>query len=217
MNQILLVKNEDVEKQRNNFISKKRFIFRIQFFVLMLFLACLIIFYIYHSKISSINSDNYAARLSDNYQVYRLYASNSNGTNSSNQNTATANIIGNIEIPKIGISYPILSTLNDELLKASPCRFYGEISDNSNLCIAGHNYDNNSFFSKIRLLNNNDKIIISDNNNKKYTFEVFNNYEVSPSDLSPIYNVTSRYKKELTLVTCNNQNNKRIIIKGRLI
>lgn len=217
MNQILLVKNEDVEKQRNSFLSKKRFVFRTQFIVLILFLACLIIFYIYNSKVSSINSDNYAARLSNNYQVYRLYASNSTETNYSNQNTETAYIIGNIEIPKIGISYPILSTINDELLKASPCRFYGEISDNSNLCIAGHNYDNNSFFSKIRLLNNSDKIIISDSNNKKYTFEVFDNYEVSPSDLSPIYNVTNRYKKELTLVTCNNQNNKRIIIKGRLI
>lgn len=211
MNQILLVKNEDVEKQRNDFLSKKRFIFRIQFFVLMLFLACLIAFYIYYTKVSSINSDNYAAELSNNYQVYRLYASGSTPT------VESAYIIGNIEIPKIGISYPILSTISDELLKASPCRFYGDIADNSNLCIAGHNYDNNSFFSKIKLLNNNDKIIITDSNNKNYTFAVFDNYEVSPSDLSPIYNVTNRYKKELTLVTCNNQNNKRIIIKGRLI
>ena len=95
--------------------------------------------------------------------------------------------------------------------------FLCEISDNSNLCIAGHNFDNESFFSRIRTLTKDDKVIVTDESNFKYTFLVFDNYEVDPSDLSPIYQVTSKNKKELTLVTCNNQNNKRIIIKCKLV
>ena len=74
MNQILLVKNEDVEKQRNNFFTKKRFLFRIQFLISILLLASLIVFTIYVTKINSMNSDDYASKLANNYQVYRLYA-----------------------------------------------------------------------------------------------------------------------------------------------
>ena len=41
--------------------------------------------------------------------------------------------------------------------------------------------------------------------------EDYENYEVDENDLSPIFNFTKN-KKQLTLVTCNNFNDKRIII-----
>ncbi len=84
-----------------------------------------------------------------------------------------------------------------------------------NLCIAGHNYDNNSFFSKISTLNTNDEIFIYDNHNKKFTYLVYDIYEVSPNNLEPIYSYNKNVH-ELTLITCNNLNNNRIIVKAIL-
>ncbi len=213
MNQILFVKDENFNKKSDR-INRKGFVFKIQFIISILILFTLATLYLYFRYINQTTSDNYASKLSNNYQVYRLY---SDGEKTSENSALSNYVIGNIDIPSINISYPILSTLTDELLKISPCRFYGDISDNSNLCIASHNFDNDSFFSKIKYLDIGDEIFISDNSNNKYNFIVFDNYEVDSSDLSPIYNVSNVFKKELTLVTCNNQNNKRIIVKARLL
>ena len=86
-------------------------------------------------------------------------------------------------------------------------------TETCNLCIAGHNYNNNQFFSLISKLQKEDKINIYTNSHRKYTYSVFANYEVKTDDLSPISPFTSGH--ELTLVTCNNLNNNRIIIKAR--
>ena len=72
-------------------------------------------------------------------------------------------VIGIIKIDSIKISYPILSKINDDLLKISPCRFYGPMPNQiGNLCIAAHNYNDNRFFSKLDKLQNNDIIYIYD-------------------------------------------------------
>lgn len=122
---------------------------------------------------------------------------------------------GIIEIPKINLYYPIFSDLTEDLLKISPCKFYGDSPDiNGNICIAGHNYDNALFFSKISTLSQNDEIFIYDNNDNQYTYLVYDIYEVPESDLSPIFNYEQN-EKILTLVTCNNFNSNRIIIKAK--
>ena len=210
MNQIVFVKDDNNSKN----LKKKRLAFKTQFLFSILMLVFLLAMFFYIRHINQKSSEKNSSYLSNSYQVYRLYSNNNDNYES---NSSNPYVIGNIEIPKINISYPILSTLNEDLLKISPCRFYGQISDNSNLCIAGHNFDNDSFFSKINSLVENDEIVITDKTNFKYTFLVFDNYEVDSSDLSPIYSVTGNNKKELTLVTCNNQNDKRIIIKAKLI
>ena len=83
----------------------------------------------------------------------------------------------------------------------------------SNLCIAGHNYNDDRFFGKIFLLRNNDKIIIKDNSNNQFTYYVYDKYEVKEDDLSPISD--NKLFCELTLIT-NNFNNNRLIIKQKL-
>ena len=187
MNQILFVK-DDVESNNKN-IEKKKSAYKTLFlfsFIVLIILITLFFYIQYHNQSFSNQS---ASRLSNSYQIYRLYSN----SNSSNIQSQSSSIIGTIEIPKLNISYPILSELTEDLLKVSPCRFYGDIHDNSNLCIAGHNFDNESFFSQIRYLDVN---------------------EVDSSDLSPIYQTVNNSDKELTLVTCNNQNNRRIILKA---
>ncbi len=119
---------------------------------------------------------------------------------------------GIIEIPKINIYYPIFSELNDELLKIAPCKFSGEHpSKNSNICIAGHNYHNSTFFSKINILNNDDEIYIYDNNGKKYIYLIYKKYEIEASNLSPIFDY-NKNEKLLTLFTCDNFGENRIVI-----
>ena len=83
----------------------------------------------------------------------------------------------------------------------------------SNLCIAAHNYNDDRFFGKIFLLRNNDKIIIKDNSNNQFTYYVYDKYEVKEDDLSPISD--NKLFCELTLITCNNFNNNRLIIKAK--
>ena len=122
---------------------------------------------------------------------------------------------GVIQIPKIDLYYPVFSNLTEELLKVSPCKFYGDTPNvNGNICIAGHNYDNRLFFSKISSLSSNDIIYIFDNNGFKYMYLIYNIYEVPSSDLSPVLNYEQN-EKILTLVTCNNFNNNRIIVRAK--
>lgn len=75
-------------------------------------------------------------------------------------NGEAANILGIIEIEKIGLRYPILARTTEDFLKIAPCKFYGnDLNDYGNFCIAGHNYDNNELFSNLKLLNIGDMII----------------------------------------------------------
>ena len=71
--------------------------------------------------------------------------------------------IASIEIPKINIKYPILSETTVELLKKAPTKFWGaNPNEVGNFCIAGHNYRNKKFFSKVPKLEKGDIIIITD-------------------------------------------------------
>lgn len=220
MNQIL---NTNFNSQDNDdekeFKNKNKKIFNTQFIISILAIIIFISFFFYY-KHSLVQKENFSNLLINNYNISKLYSDNTDTNNENNISDDT--IIGLIKIPKLNISYTFFSGLNDDLLKVSPCRFYGEMPNNginksdNNLCIAGHNYDNEKFFSNIKKLDDNDEIIISDNNNNEYIYKVFKNYEVDNNDLSPIYYKMSDEKSsELTLVTCNNFNNKRIIIKAK--
>lgn len=235
MNQIInidLNKNIDTSENLNsseslNIINKKSLhtknqkkIFSIQFFLSITAILVIITLFIY-SKISLSNKESFSDLLINNYSITKLYSNDNNNTINENLPLTPDTIIGVIEIPSLNISYPVFNELNDELLKTSPCRFYGDFptmyknSSNTNLCIAGHNYDNGKFFSKIKNLKINDSIFLYDTFDKKYIYSVIKNYEVKSDDLSPVYNTISD-SFELTLVTCNNFNGNRIIIKAKI-
>ena len=235
MNQIInidLNKNIDNSNSENNpnnlynIPSKKKMskkTFNVQFFLSIIAIIIITIVFLYY-KITLNNEESFANLLINNYSITKLYSNNNSDNNSnkdySNEGLPADTIIGIIEIPTLNVSYTIFNGLDDELLKTSPCKFYGDFPntnnpDNLNLCIAGHNYDNNKFFSNIKNLNINDKIILHDNFDNKYMYSVVKNYEVESDDLSPVYTtITDSY--ELTLVTCNNFNKNRIIIKAKI-
>lgn len=227
MNQIInidLNKHIDQSEDSNNkytISSKKnsyKKIFNIQFFLSIIAIFIIISVFMYY-KISLNNKENFSNLLIDNYSIAKLYSNNTNDDKNNSTQLEPNSIIGMIEIPILNISYPIFNELTDDLLKTSPCRFYGDFpfkNDNHfNLCIAGHNYDNDKFFSKIKDLNINDIIYLYDTSDNQYRYSVIKNYEVKSDDLSPVYStITDSF--ELTLVTCNNFNNNRIIIKAKI-
>ena len=141
MNQILL--------HKSNLKKKKHFLLVFAFSVLLCIL--LIIFYLYSSFQSSQNEKLSQSYL-QSFQLSTLYV-NQVSENSSAQkleNSLSSSepfVIGIIEIPAIKLTYPILSTTTDELLKISPCRFAGPMPNEiGNLCIAGHNNANGTLY-----------------------------------------------------------------------
>lgn len=222
MNQILstnLNKNNDklnnnldnniIDNSKNSNIISLKKIFKIQFTISIMIIISTLSFSLYYFY-SLKNKEKMSKNLIGNYNIYKLY-SNIEKEEENIQN----NLFGIIEIPKINLYYPVFSTLTEENLKISPCKFYGSsLEDTGNICIAGHNYNNDMFFSKINFLQPNDEIFIYNNIGIKYTYLVVENYEVKEDDLSPILNYNPS-EKNLTLITCNNFNNNRFIIKAK--
>lgn len=225
MNQILKTKskndiksiNKKKEKSSKRIFKINLNFFKLQF-VFSIFLILFLIGFIFYYIFSLQNKKELTDNLLGNYGIYRLY-SNIPKEDSDNEvsNEAESNLFGIIEIPKLDLYYPVFSHLEENLLKISPCKFYGTSpKEVGNICIAGHNYNNSMFFSKLHLLDNEDQIYLYDNSGYKYIYSVFKSYEVKEDDLSPIFDYNS-FSKELTLVTCNNMNSNRLIVKSKQI
>jgi LPXTG-site transpeptidase (sortase) family protein len=123
--------------------------------------------------------------------------------------------IGVVNIPSINVNYPILSTYSDALLKIAPCKFHGaNPNEVGNLCIAGHNYRNSKFFSKVPDMNIGEIIEITDLSGKTLQYEIYNMFIVNPDQLECTSQLTGG-RKEITLITCTDDNKQRHIIKAR--
>lgn len=142
-----------------------------------------------------------------------VIARNTSVTNSGQEYYTTAIV----NIPSIGVNYPILNTTTDELLKISPCYFWGpKPNEIGNYCIVGHNYRNSKFFSKVPTLENGAIIELTDLTGRTLKYSVYDKYLVSPSDVSCTSQRTNG-KKEITLITCTNDSSQRVIVKAREI
>ncbi len=122
--------------------------------------------------------------------------------------------IGRIVIPKIGVDYPILSDTSVELLKVSVCKFHGgNPNEVGNLCIAGHNYRNSRFFSKVDTLSVGDIIEITDLSKRTIQYEIYDIHTVNENDRSDTTQYTNG-RKEVTLITCTDDGEQRIIVRS---
>lgn len=215
-NEIIYVpykENKKLYKLKHYFISNK---YEIQFFssLFIAVIACLLLFI-------SIKNANQQEKLSkillNNYTLTTVYQNKVLSDANISENTITKDpfVIGMICINKINLNYPILSQSNTDLLKISLCRFAGPMPNEiGNLCIAGHNYVDYRFFSRLKELNKNDLIEIYDLTGKKLIYTVFDIYEVNPNDLSCISQNVDE-KKIITLTTCNNVNGKRLVVQAQ--
>ncbi len=124
-------------------------------------------------------------------------------------------VLATINIPSIDVTYPVLNETTDELLKISPTKFWGaDPNEVGNFCIVGHNYRSSKFFSKVPKLEEGDVIEITDLSGRMLTYEVYDKYVVDPTDVSCTTQRTNGMK-EITLITCTDDSQKRVIIKAR--
>ena len=216
MNQILFNLNKNSITNNKN---KKKYIIILTICIIITIIC--IMLYLFSNYYSS-KKEKISKNLASNFSISTLY-SNSLDYNTTKISSETSNsnsepfVIGLIKIDKINLTYPILSTTTEDLLKISPCRFYGPMPNEiGNLCIAGHNYVDNKFFSKIYLLDFDDLIKIYDLNGNSIDYKIYNKFEVQYDDLSCTNQNTNGYK-EITLITCNNLKGTRIIVKAKEI
>lgn len=122
---------------------------------------------------------------------------------------------GIIEIPKIDIKYPIVSTTSDEAMKVAITKFWGtKINDIGNYTMAGHNYKNGTMFGKTKYLEIGDRIKMTDLQLNTVEYEVFKIYTIDPDDVTCIESVEPN-TREITLITCTNGHRNRLITKAR--
>lgn len=210
MNQILYT---GINNEKNNSKNNSKSFKFLLYISLFLFISTVSYFsvYLYNSK----KQEKFASTLINSFNIDSLYSNEQNYTVVKLNNSDEANVIGIIQIDKINIEYPILSKTNDELLKISPCKFFGPDPNKvGNLCIAGHNFDDDRFFSKLSLLDVGDIIKIYVPANVCVYYKVYEMYEIEKNDMSCTSQETNG-NKEITLITCNNINKKRLVLKAK--
>ena len=124
-----------------------------------------------------------------------------------------------ITIPKIDISYPVLSDTSDELLEISVNRYWPEPNklkpnEVGNYCIVGHNYRNGKMFGRLSELEDGDIVQLEDTTGRTLQYQVYRKYIVEPTDTTCTSQLTNG-RKELTLITCTNYGTQRLIVKCR--
>jgi len=126
-------------------------------------------------------------------------------------------VIASISIPKISVFYPVIAETTEEYMKIAPTKLWGpNPNEEGNLCIIGHNWESEAFFSNLKKLENNDIIRIKDNTGNTTEYKVYDKYTVKADELECTSQETNG-KTEITLITCTNSKNKRLIVKGTKI
>ena len=161
------------------------------------------------SEVNNSNESNDNSQSDDNRRTTVIQ------TQSKTVSISGVKVYGKIKIDKIGIEYPIIEYSDANALWKSICKITSvNIDGTSNLCLAGHNMRNLTMFGNLRRITNGDKIEITDLKGKKYIYDVYDKFYIEPNEVS-IMNPTN--DAIVTLITCNDTSDKRLIVRGRLV
>lgn len=118
-------------------------------------------------------------------------------------------VLGKIKINNLGIDTYIVDSIESEALKVAAGKINGgEINQEGNFCIIGHNYD--EIFAKLLEIEKEENIILVDTDNNECVYKVIDVYTVEPEDLKPLLDVTD--KTVLTLITCETTGTTRLVV-----
>ena len=238
MNQILVTEKLYVTPD----LKRKRKLYKVVFFISVLLVCLLSSYYIYaeydRSKseevsqvlLSDVKSDDDTTKKSTNDDAIIIVL---NEEDSDEQEVATNEVVSStigditytteaiITIPKIDITYPVLSETSDALLEISVNKYWPEDlkpNEIGNYCIVGHNYRNGKMFGRLSELENGDIVELEDMSGRTIEYEVYNKYVVDPTDTSctsQLANGRPLTFRELTLITCTNYGTQRLVVKCR--
>ncbi len=242
MNQILVTEKLYITPE----LKRKKKVYKIQFFLSVLLVCLLSSYYIYaeydrnkSEEVSQVileQTRDETTKTSENDPI--IIVLNEEEANQAEEvsdvegstdksitvDGVTYSVDSFITIPKIGISYPVLSDTSDDLLEISVNRYWPEVdklkpNEVGNYCIVGHNYRNGKMFGRLNELEDGDIVQLQDLTGKTIEYEVYYKYVVEPDDTSCTSQLTEDGKKlqfrELTLITCTNFGAQRLVVKCR--
>lgn len=126
-------------------------------------------------------------------------------------------VAAKLEIPEINLETYILKRYSKNALNVSVTKFWGaDPNQIGNFCVAGHNFQNKNMFHNLRNLKIGNQLTISDVSIGKVEYQIYDIYMVQPEDVSCLSQET-KGKREVTLITCTTDSEKRIIVKAREI
>lgn len=121
-------------------------------------------------------------------------------------------VVGRMEIPKIDLDLPVLERATKNSLEKSIGILTGPgLNKVGNTIIVGHNYRNGTFFSRNSELKNGDEIYITDTTGTRIEYTIYNIYTTSSEDSEYITRDTAG-KREISLSTCTDDSNYRLVI-----
>lgn len=146
----------------------------------------------------------------------------SNTTENANAKTATYTVsgeqytvVGILDIPSLGIKYPILSETSTQLLKVSLNKYWGaNPNEVGNMVVVGHNYNDNKFFSKLPKIEIGNIVKITDLAGKTLDYKVYDTSVIDPYDNACTSQLTDGHT-EITLITFYNNGKDRFVAKAR--
>ncbi|MBO5348770.1 MAG: sortase [Clostridia bacterium] len=136
------------------------------------------------------------------------------------------NVAGKLEMPTVNLQYPVLGekTVADgswqitdaNAIEVSVAIQYGVGLNNvGNTVIIGHNYRSGLFFGSNKNLQVGDTIYITDSETgTRREYKIYNKYTTEESDTS-FYTRNTEGKREVSLVTCQSNNNYRLVVLAR--
>ena len=199
-----IVMNQILNTKLNKETIKK--LFKIQFFISIIFIVFGIIYIIKNIKEKE-RLNNLSKTISLNAKLNSVF--------SNNEVKEESVYFGKIICEKIELDYYIYNEYSEENLKLLPCKFSGgNIGENTNICIIGHNYFDDRFFSNLNKLEIGDTIILKDLDENSYQYSVYQKFETHENDIEKV--IKQESQKELTLCTCTYNKEQRLIIKAKI-
>ena len=124
-------------------------------------------------------------------------------------------VVAKLIIPKIEVETYVLADFTEEGLEKCVSKFWGpEPNEIGNFCIAGHNYLKPNMFKGLKRLEIGDEFYLIDNKNGKIAYTIYDIYQVDENNMVPIDQETNG-KRIVTLITCVNYTDYRLIVQAR--
>ncbi len=240
MNQILVTEKIYVTPE----LRRKRKLYKIQFFLCVFLICTLFSYYIYaeydRDKSEEVSQeillglskqqanivdttvkevdDIIVVALNDNEEptTYEIFDEQASNLEYTTKDGTKYTIESTIRIPRLDITYPVITETSPELLKISINKYWGpKPNEIGNYCVVGHNYKNKSMFGRLSEIVNDDIIELEGAVDKQVVkYVVYDKYVVQPENTACTSQLTNG-RRELTLITCTNYGTQRLIVKAR--
>ena len=124
-------------------------------------------------------------------------------------------VIGKLEIPKIEAELPVIAYTDDDALKVSVCYYQGPMpGEEGDLVITGHNFASGAHFGRLDELKTGDDVTLSLPDGSAYRYKVTDEQKIKPDDMAALDDYEGRHV--LTLMTCTNHGNERLLVRCEL-